>query len=107
MHVISGQGFVAREYADAQKYLFGTTNQVIVNGQRGVIDAYSGTFVPGTGNDGSKYRERGDQNADGRVDSQGMNVEHVWPQSFFNKRAPMKSDVHHLMITFVYPNGMR
>ena len=63
--------------------------------------------MPGTGNDGSKYRERGDQNADGRVDSQGMNVEHVWPQSFFNKRAPMKSDVHHLMITFVYPNGMR
>jgi hypothetical protein len=107
LHDITGRGFREHDYGQAQDFLFGTADQVVVNGVPGVIDAYSGVFRPGRGTEGGDYPENGDQNGDGHVDREGMNVEHVWPQSFFDKRAPMKSDIHHLMATFVYPNGIR
>jgi endonuclease I len=44
---------------------------------------------------------------DGWSRSQSMNVEHVFPQSLFEKSLPMRSDLHHLMATFEHPNGMR
>ena len=106
-HESTGQGFRQHEYGEASKYMFSTADNVERGGRRGVVDAYSGVFVPGTSADGSDYRESGDQNNDHFVDSQGMNVEHTWPQSFFAKRLPMKSDLHHLMATFIHPNGMR
>ena len=73
----------------------------------GVVDAYSGIFVPGTGKDGGDYPERGDSNGDGFPDKAGMNVEHTWPQSLFEKALPMRSDLHHLMATFMHPNSVR
>lgn len=107
LHDKTGRGYRAHDYDEAHKYLFGTADQVVVNGKRGVVDAYSGVFVPGTSDDGGQYVEHGDQNHDGRVDDKGMNVEHVWPQSFFSKALPMRSDLHHLMATFIWPNGVR
>ncbi|MDD5628957.1 MAG: endonuclease, partial [Elusimicrobia bacterium] len=106
-HESTGRGFRQHEYHEASHYLFSTADNVERGGQRGVVDAYSGLFLAGTSAEGSDYRESGDQNGDHFVDSQGMNVEHTWPQSFFSKRLPMKSDLHHLMATLIHPNGMR
>jgi hypothetical protein len=106
LHDISGRGYRAREYGEASKYMFSTSDNVTINGVRGVIDAYSDIFVAGTSGHGNDYPEHGDQNGDGTVD-RGMNVEHVWPQSFFGKELPMRSDLHHLLPTFIGPNGIR
>ncbi|MFA6318414.1 MAG: endonuclease [Elusimicrobiota bacterium] len=107
LHELSGRGFRQHEYGEASNQLFSVVDSVERNGRRGVVDAYSGVFVPGTSTEGADYRESGDQNADGFVDSKGMNVEHTWPQAFFSKRLPMKSDLHHLLATFIHPNGVR
>lgn len=94
------------EYSQASDYLFSTADNVTLGGVRGVVDAYSGVFVAGSSPDGRDYPEPGDRNRDGHVDA-GMNVEHVWPQGHFDKALPMRSDLHHLMATFIHPNGVR
>ncbi|HBL16010.1 MAG: hypothetical protein A2X36_05485 [Elusimicrobia bacterium GWA2_69_24] len=97
----------SRSYDDAKSALFSQIDNVVVNGVRGIYAVYSGLFIPGSGSDGTRYGERGDQDGDGYVESKGMNVEHLWPQSYFSKRTPMRSDLHHLMPTLQHPNGMR
>lgn len=107
LNQISGRGHKERSYAEASDYMFAKADHVIINGVSGVVDAYSGIFVPGTSKEGGDYPERGDPNGDGYNDGQGMNVEHTWPQSLFNKALPMRSDLHHLMATFMHPNSVR
>ena len=107
LNSISGRGHKERSYSEASDYLFSKADHVIINGVSGVVDAYSGIFVPGTSKEGSDYPERGDSNGDGYSDREGMNVEHTWPQSLFNKALPMRSDLHHLMATFMHPNSVR
>lgn len=107
LHRITGKGYRPHGYDDARDYMFSTADNVEHFGVRGVRAGYSGTFVPGKGTSGSKYRERGDENRDGHVDRHGMNAEHLWPQSYFKKRAPMRADLHHLMPTFAHPNSER
>lgn len=106
LNQISGRGHKERSYSEASDYMFSKADHVIVNGVSGVVDAYSGIFVPGTSKEGADYPERGDSNGDGHSDT-GMNVEHTWPQSLFNKALPMRSDLHHLMATFMHPNSVR
>jgi endonuclease I len=36
-----------------------------------------------------------------------MNTEHTWPQADFDKREPMRSDLHHLYPTETESNGTR
>jgi hypothetical protein len=104
---IAARGHQARSYSEASDYMFAKADHVTINGVSGVIDAYSGIFVPGTSKEGGDYPERGDPNGDGYSDGQGMNVEHTWPQSLFQKALPMRSDLHHLMATFMHPNSVR
>ncbi len=104
---LAGQGHRPHDYSDASDFMFSKADNIVLNGVRGVIDAYSGIFVPGTSKGGSDYPEPGDQNRDGFPDNKGMNVEHTWPQSLFDKALPMRSDLHHLMATFMHPNSVR
>ncbi len=106
LNSISGRGHRERSYSEASDYMFAKADHVVLNGVSGVVDAYSGIFVPGTSKEGADYPERGDSNGDGVSDT-GMNVEHTWPQSLFNKALPMRSDLHHLMATFMHPNSVR
>lgn len=101
---LSGKKVLDKEVA--WKLLFSKIDNHTLNGVRGVADAYSGVFVPGTGERGDDYPERGDQNGDGEIDKR-MNVEHVFPQGFFDKKQPWRTDLHHLMATFEHPNGIR
>ncbi len=39
--------------------------------------------------------------------NKGMNTEHTWPQSKFDKQEPMKGDLHHLFPTDACTNSMR
>lgn len=103
---ITARGQRTHEYADASDHLFSTTDNVVIGGVRGVVDGYSGVFVAGTSSEGRDYPEPGDRNRDGHID-EGMNVEHIWPQGHFDKKLPMRSDLHHLMATFIHPNGVR
>lgn len=41
------------------------------------------------------------------MDSSSLNCEHVWPQSFFNKEYPMKSDINHCFMTHSRLNSHR
>lgn len=82
-------------------------NTICPNGKPGVWAFYSNVCINGKTSDATYYRETYDINGDGIVDSKGMNVEHIWPQSFFNKRLPMRADVNHLRPTFMYPNNKR
>jgi hypothetical protein len=100
------EGYKSHEYEEASDQLFSVVDNVVRNGRHGAVDAYSGVFVPGRSKDGQDYPEPGDENRDGEHDL-GMNVEHVWPQSFFSKKLPMRSDLHHLFTTFIHPNGVR
>lgn len=103
---ISGRGHRERSYSETSDYIFSKADNIRLNGVSGVVDAYSGIFVPGTSKEGSDYPERGDSNGDGHNDT-GMNIEHTWPQSLFNQALPMRSDIHHLMATFMHPNSVR
>ncbi|MCX5797034.1 MAG: endonuclease [Elusimicrobia bacterium] len=107
LHQITGRNYHSHDYREASQYLFGTAYNITSHGVRGVIDAYSGIFVPGTSHNGGDYSEGGDQDGDGYPERDGMNVEHPWPQSFFDKALPMRSDLHHLLPTFQHPNSMR
>lgn len=95
------------DYLKAKKYMFSVADNTGCGGRPGVMSFYSQVCVPGTSEHGDDYKEPGDANGDGIRDSGGMNAEHAWPQGFFNKAAPMKSDLHHLFPTFIMVNGMR
>lgn len=101
------QGHRSISYDEAKSALFSKADSVVERGVRGVRDAYSGVFVPGTSDHGGDYEERGDADGDGYHETNGMNVEHLWPQSYFSEKLPMRGDLHHLMATFQHPNGMR
>lgn len=95
-------------YTLASNLLFSTIeNFTCPDGNKGVYAFYSRICVNGESSEGEYYKENGDQNGDGYIDKDGMNVEHLWPQSFFNKNLPMRSDLHHLRPTFKHPNNVR
>jgi hypothetical protein len=104
---IASRNYKQHEYKEASHFIFSKADHVILNGVSGVVDAYSGIFVPGNSENGGDYPEQGDPNGDGYPDREGMNIEHTWPQSLFQKALPMRSDVHHLMATFMHPNSVR
>ena len=95
------------DYLDAKKFMFSRADNIGCGGVPGVLDFYSQICVKGSSQHGEDYKEQGDQNGDGLVDSDGMNAEHGWPQGYFNKAYPMKSDLHHIFPTFVTPNSAR
>jgi len=95
------------DYLKAKNYMFSVADNTGCNGGPGVTCAYSQICAKGASEHGADYKEPGDANGDGVVDSEGMNAEHVWPQGFFNKAAPMKSDLHHIFPTFITPNNTR
>ncbi len=104
---IAATGQTTHDYHEASFYLFSTADNHVLNGVSGVGCAYSGVFIPGTSPDRRDYSEKGDPTHDGYSGYQSMNVEHVFPQSYFDSDLPMRSDLHHLMATFEHPNGMR
>lgn len=104
---IAAKNHKTKGYLAASYYIFKTADHVMVGGVSGVVDAYSGVFVPGSSGEGSDYPETGDQDGDGYHDKNGMNIEHLWPQSLFKQEMPMRADIHHLMPTFQHPNGVR
>jgi len=104
---IAAKNQKTNEYKAASHYIFKTADHVMVGGVSGVVDAYSGTFVPGNSDQGGDYPERGDEDGDGYHEGNGMNIEHTWPQSLFGRGLPMRADIHHLMATFQHPNSVR
>ncbi len=67
-----------------------------------IIDMYSScSFDPESDHQGAPGK--GNYNAEGQM----FNREHTIPQSVFSSRAPMKSDLHHLLPTDAYVNNRR
>lgn len=94
-------------YTGSSNIMFSSVdNFTCENGKQGVFAFYSLICVNGYTSEGADYKEKGDQNGDGFA-GDFMNVEHIWPQSFFNKNLPMRADLHHLRPTFSKPNGYR
>lgn len=94
------------DYNPGKSYLYAVAANFKQGNQSGVEAVYSNMFVPGSGGNGGSYTERGDANRDGKS-GDFINCEHTWPQSFFSKSEPMRSDVHHLFPTFSVPNNRR
>ncbi len=99
--------YIGHSYLDAKKYMFSIADNSGCGGGPGVTCLYSQVCAKGTSEHGEDYKEPGDVNGDGTVDSSGMNAEHSWPQAFFNQAAPMKADLHHIFPTFMTPNSSR
>lgn len=94
------------DYNPGKSYLYAVAANFKQGNQSGVEAVYSNLFVPGSGGNGGSYTERGDENRDGKS-GDFINCEHTWPQSFFSKSEPMRSDIHHLFPTFSVPNNRR
>lgn len=107
LHLFTKQGHKGRKYREASRYLFGTADNIVLGGVPGVVEAYSGIFVPGTSDKGSDYPEKGDQDGDGFPETGGMNIEHIEPQVHFDEKSPMREDLHNMMPTFKHPNHER
>lgn len=95
------------DYLKSKKYMFSIADNAGCGGGPGVTCLYSQICVKGSSEHGEDYKETGDLNDDGFVDSDGMNAEHSWPQSFFNQAYPMRADLHHIFPTFIKPNNTR
>ena len=96
-----------KDYLNAKKFMFSVADNTGCAGSAGVTCIYSQICSRGASEHGDDYKEQGDANGDGINDSDGMNAEHSWPQGFFNKAAPMKSDLHHIFPTYIGVNGRR
>lgn len=97
----------ATAYLSAKKYMFSVADNSGCGGGPGVTCLYSQVCAKGASEHGEDYKEVGDQNGDDFVDTDGMNAEHSWPQSFFNQALPMRADLHHIFPTFMKPNNTR
>lgn len=106
LHQIVNSGATITEYGPAKSFLYASADHINEGNVSGVYDAYSYVLVPGNGGDGNTYKEPGDLNRDG-LPGDFINLEHTWPQSFFNKVTPMVSDFHHMFPTLSKPNAMR
>mgnify|MGYP001765479697 FL=1 len=96
-----------KDYLNSKKFMFSQADNTGCGGGPGVTCLYSQVCAKGATEHGEDYKEPGDANGDGISDEGGMNAEHSWPQGFFNKAAPMKSDLHHIFPTFITPNNTR
>ncbi|MDD2804488.1 MAG: endonuclease [Elusimicrobiales bacterium] len=96
-----------KDYLNAKKFMFAVADNTGCGGSAGVTCLYSQVCSRGASEHGEDYKEQGDANGDGINDADGMNAEHSWPQGFFNKAAPMKSDLHHIFPTYIGVNGRR
>lgn len=105
-YVQPAQGYSIHGYGEAKSYMYSTADNSGCNGKPGIITFYSRICANGSSGNGGDYKEIGDQNKDGVVDTY-INAEHLWPQSFFAKQLPMVSDLHHLQPTFGTPNSRR
>ena len=97
----------ATSYLTAKKYMFSVADNAGCGGVPGVTCLYSQVCAKGASEHGEDYKEVGDQNGDDFIDTDGMNAEHSWPQSFFNQALPMRADLHHIFPTFIKPNNTR
>jgi len=93
-------------YKASKAFMYSKADNSGCGGRPGVLTFYSQVCVPGSSDTGDSYKESGDSNGDGVVDS-FINAEHIWPQSYFKSALPMVADLHHLAPTFVTPNGRR
>jgi Endonuclease I len=93
-------------YTTAKSYMYATADNITCNNRPGIITFYSLVCANGTGGTGADYNELGDGNGDGTYNDE-INCEHIWPQSAFSERYPMRADIHHLRPTFTKPNNMR
>ncbi len=94
------------DYGPGKSYIYAVAENHERGNKTGIMTAYSELFIPGSGGNGGSYREQGDSNGDGKS-GDFINCEHTWPQSFFEKREPMRSDLHHLFPTLSVPNNRR
>ncbi len=106
IHKIISRNTRSQTYENARILIFSSMDNIKVGEQQGLWEYYSQILIPGKGGDGHKYKEKGDINGDGTPDDV-INCEHTWPQSFFNKKQPMVSDMHHLFPVFSVPNNRR
>ena len=86
--------------------MYSTADNTICNNKPGLITFYSLICANGTSGNGYDYKEYCDANGDGTW-KDAINTEHIWPQSYFDEKYPMRSDLHHLRPTFTKPNSMR
>lgn len=79
--------YVSLGYTNARRAMFGDVDNV--DGK--VRCVYTGWWLK----------------TDGIPNHQVMNTEHTWPQSYFDKKEPMRSDLHHLFPTKTRANSQR
>ncbi|OUS00192.1 hypothetical protein A9Q84_03135 [Halobacteriovorax marinus] len=74
------------------------------DGDNSIVDIYSERVG---GRDSYNYSNRSDMCGSYKKEGDCINREHLFPQSIFNKRAPMRADFFHVFPTDGYVNGRR
>jgi hypothetical protein len=95
------KGHNALGYSGARKFMYGYVDNY--NGKCECV--YTGELYPYASKPNLSTKDDEDEN-NSRAKA-FMNCEHTWPQSFFDKKEPMRSDIWHLYPTNSDANGRR
>jgi endonuclease I len=103
------KGNTTRTYGDLWTFMSTYSLDTYYENDNTILDMYtenpsssdSYNFTPGAVNDG------GDQCGNSKVEGDCYNREHSFPQSWFDYKSPMKTDIHHIFATDGTVNGKR
>jgi len=104
LHKLLSKTHHARGYGELYNaYLVGDLD-VDFEGDRSIVDIYSENPK---GEDSYNYHSRSDTCGNYRAEGDCFNREHIFPQSAFYKKLPMRSDYFHIFPTDGKVNGVR
>ncbi len=104
---LTGQRYNPVEYDISRKIMYREIDMFMKNGKKYVRGVYTGRVMEIKDDEPLDSRS-GDCNIKTcRCGNKGMNTEHTFPQSKFDKQEPMKGDVHHLFPVDACTNGRR
>lgn len=96
---IISAGFDQHSYSGARDEMFMVVDNKRVNGQGATENTLTRAY---TATDAVGYTSRSNAQS-----SYNLNTEHTFPQGTFNQDLPMRSDLHHLVVTDVNANSTR
>jgi len=104
---LTGQKYNPVEYDVSRKIMYREIDMFYKNGKKYVRGVYTGRVME-IKDDEELDSRSGDCNIRTcYCGNKGMNTEHTFPQSKFDKQEPMKGDVHHLFPVDACTNGRR
>lgn len=104
LKVIISNGHTDQGYGALYNAYMNTDNDSFYENDNTVLDMYSENP---TGADPYNYAHNGRTCGNYNSENDCYNREHIFPQGFFNSQTPMRTDIHHVVPSDGYVNGIR